>query len=165
MLRRLALCSQGCSDLTDDASSAIRTTLSLTRWFPPEPLGLAPGDSNPYGSFSVVANGSSCTAAPVQKLMSQSQHICSKSLVYKPSASFPSNTPFRSPRIRPIRKSSPPPETAPPGRLTCSKRPVYKAPGSLPQPRPFLASGSCPSLSLASPGTAPPGPPPLLQGP
>jgi hypothetical protein len=45
---------------------------------------------------------------------------------------LPPTSPFLGLRIKPIRKSSPPPGTAPPGRFTCSKSLVYTTAGSLP---------------------------------
>jgi hypothetical protein len=120
-------------------------------------------------AFSVVANGSSGTAATAQKLISPGRWSLPTTTISshskptpvehfgtagdgssRPPHLFkktsvhdlglpPSTGAFPGPRFKPIQMSSPPPGTAPPGRFTCSKRPLYNTPGSLLQERPSLA--------------------------
>jgi hypothetical protein len=157
--------------------SVIRSTRPFTRRSPPKSLVLNPLSQAHLDPFSVVAIGSSGTAllfkksylpavvpsptttvsslsdhAPIDRCCtagdgsSRPPHLFKRTSVHDLGLP-PSTTPFPCLRIKPIQMSSPPPNTAPPGRFTCSKRLVYTTAGSLPQPRPSLASRSSLFLS------------------
>jgi hypothetical protein len=77
---------------------------------------------------------------------------------------FPSNTPFPRLPIKPLSKSPPPRETAPPGRFTCSKELVYKPRTPSPnQGLSWLPDRVRHCLPPPHRGTVPPGPPRLLK--